>query len=339
MAAARHPMLPRPLRVVALILTAVFVALAGLWGCLALFYQGPGGLVMAALWALLSLAIFGLIMLRRRPFRAACVYAVLFAALLFWWQTVLPSNNRDWADDVARTTTGMIDGDRVVLSNVRNFQWRSTTDYTPAWKTRSYALDQLTAVDLILSYWSGPAIAHTLVSFGFADGRFVTFSVEIRKERTEAFSEIGGFFKQFETSVVAADERDIVFLRTNIRKEDVYLYRIRMPAAAMRSLFLAYVDEANGLAKEPRFYHTITANCTTIVYKMMNRIVAGLPLDYRLLFSGYLPDYIAEVGGFTPGVSLDELKRRSAISLRGQEAGNSSDFSRLIRKGIPGIDG
>lgn len=330
-------MLPRPLRIAAVVLAAVLVAFAGLWGCLALFYQASGGPVMAALWGLLTLAAFALIVLRRRPLRTAGIYAVLFAALLFWWQTVLPSNDRDWADDVAEMTTGTVNGEHVTLSNVRNFRWDSTTDYTAAWESRDYALDQLASVDLILSYWSGPAIAHTLVSFGFADGQFVTFSVEIRKERTEAFSEIGGFFKEFETSVVAADERDIVYLRTNVRKEDVYLYRIRMPAAAMRSLFLAYVEEANGLAREPRFYNTVTANCTTIVYKMMNRIVPGLPLDYRLLFSGYLPDYIAEVGGFTPGVPLDELKKRGAISLRGQEAGNSNDFSRLIRKGIPGI--
>lgn len=337
MAAPRLLMLRGPLRVVALILAAVLVAVTGLWGSLALLYQAPGGPVIATLWALLSLVAFALIVLRRRPLHTACIYAALFAVLLFWWQTVLPSNDRDWADDVAEMTTGMVDADRVELSNVRNFQWRSLTDYTAAWETRSYALGQLTSVDLILSYWSGPAIAHTLVSFGFADGQFVTFSVEIRKERTEAFSEIGGFFKEFETSVVAADERDIVYLRTNIRKEDVYLYRIRMPAAAMRSLFLAYVEEANGLAREPRFYNTVTGNCTTIVYKMMNRIVSGLPLDYRLLFSGYLPEYIAEVGGFTPGVSLEELRRRGAISLRGQQAGNSSDFSNLIRKGIPGI--
>ncbi len=315
------------------------VAGAGLWGALALYYRFPGGSLAAAVWALLTLATLVLLFLNRRSLWALGLYGLLLAALLAWWNTVLPRNDRIWADEVAEMTMGVIAGDQVRLHNVRNFEWRGLTDYTIRWEDRTYDLSRLESVDLLLSYWSSPAIAHTLVSFGFADGRFVTFSVEIRKERNEAFSEIGGFFKEFETSVVAADERDIVLLRTNIRKEDVYLYRIRMPAAAIRSLFLAYVEQANDLAAEPRFYNTVTANCTTIVYQMMARIVQGLPLDYRLLFSGYLPDYIAGIGGFTPGVPLDELKRRGAISRRGQEAGDTAGFSTEIRAGVPGIDG
>ncbi|URK88953.1 DUF4105 domain-containing protein [Rhizobium sp. RCAM05350] len=190
----------------------------------------------------------------------------------------------------------------------------------------------------MLSYWSSPAIAHTLVTFGFDDGQFVTFSVEIRKERHESFSEIGGFFKEFEMSVIAADERDIVRVRTNVRKEDVYLYRLNMPKPRMRSLFLSYVDAANGLNETPQYYNTITANCTTIVFAMINHIVSGaLPLDYRLIFSGYLPSYIIDVNGFMPGFTLEQLQSGGAISARAQAADNAPDFSRRIREGVPGI--
>src|SRR5690606_20757462 len=115
-----------------------------------------------------------------------------------------------------------------------NFDWRTETDYTPRWETRRYDLDRLATVDLVLSYWGSPAIAHTLVSFGFDDGEHIVFSVEIRKERDEVFSEVGGFFKQFEMSVVAADERDIVQVRTGVRGEDVFLYNVDMPVSAMR---------------------------------------------------------------------------------------------------------
>lgn len=320
---------------------SLFVLGAGIWGSLALAYQFPGGETLATVaaicWGLLSFSVLTLLLLRRKPLLTAGVYILAFAALLGWWQTVLPRNDRDWADDVSQATSGTISGDQVTLSNVRAFQWRSLTDYTPAWETRSYDLSKLASVDLLLSYWSGPAIAHTLISFGFSDGQYVTFSVEIRKERHEAFSEIGGFFKQFETSVVAADERDIVLLRTNIRKEDVYLYRINMPAAGIRSLFLAYLGKANALAAEPSFYNTVTANCTTIVYQMVARIVDGLPIDYRLLFSGYLPEYIETVGGFMPGFNLAQLREGGAISKRGQAAGDTADFSRAIRAGVPGI--
>ncbi|MDQ0321351.1 drug/metabolite transporter superfamily protein YnfA [Pararhizobium capsulatum DSM 1112] len=319
------------------------VAATSVWGGFALSYRFPGGrgagTTAAAVWALASLAVLALICLRRRRIPSLFVYGLLFVALLVWWNTVKPSNTRDWADEVGQMTTGTVVGNRVDLHNVRNFHWRTEADYDVAWEDRSYQLDQVVSVDLLLSYWSSPAIAHTLISFGFSDGRFVTYSVEIRKERGEAFSEIGGFFKQFETSVIAADERDIVLLRTNIRKEDVYLYRINMPAAAIRSLFLAYVEKTNELAAEPSFYNTVTANCTTIVYQMVARIVDGLPIDYRLLFSGYLPDYIATVGGFTPGFDLTQLRAGGAISRRGQEAGDTPEFSKAIRVGVPGIGG
>jgi len=310
------------------------------WGAVALLYQAPGPspvrLTAAALWVVVSLAVL-FAYLRWRSRLAALIYPVMIAALLFWWGSMPASNNRVWADEVGQMTAGVVNGPEVTLANVRNFDWRTSTDYTVRWENRTYDLDKIASVDLLLSYWSSPAIAHTLVSFGFEDGNFVTFSVEIRKEKHESFSEIGGFFKEFETSVIAADERDIVRVRTNIRKEDVYLYRVNMRKPAMRSLFMAYVDEANGLVETPRFYNTITANCTTIVFAMVSRIVPGLPIDYRLLFSGYLPAYIVGVNGFAPGFTLEQLRAGGAISAGAQAADTAPDFSRRIREGVPGI--
>jgi hypothetical protein len=104
----------------------------------------------------------------------------------------------------------------------------------------------------------------------------------------------------------------------------------------MRSLFLGYIDEANTLVRTPRFYNTITVNCTTLVYQMMQRIVGYLPLSYRLIFSGYLPEYVYRVGGLDQSYSLKELRARGRISERAQEADRSDTFSEDIRRGIPG---
>ena len=186
------------------------------------------------------------------------------------------------------------------------------------------------------SYWDLPAIAHVLVSFGFDDGEFVVFSVEIRKERHEAFSEIGGFFKKFELSIVATDERDAIAVRTNVRGEDAYLYRTRLDDTAARQLFLAFVDEANQLAAKPRFYHTVTANCTTLVFSMMRRIIGELPLDYRLLLSGHLPAYVQTQRGLQLGYSLEQLKTQGRITDRAIAADQATDFSSQIRQGVPG---
>lgn len=324
---------------VLIVLGSLLVVLASLWGVLALGYQLPlaGGakITVQALWCVVALAMLVLLW-RGRPGAGMIGFAVLFAILLFWWSRLEPSNDRLWADDLAQMTFGTVQGTEVTLNNVRNFAWRSEDDYRQRWETRRFDLQQLASVDLITSYWGLPAIAHVLVSFGFEDGRFITFSVEIRKEKGEKFSEIGGFFKEFELSIVATDERDAVRVRSNVRGEDVYLYRVNMPKAAMRELFLSYVEQANRLTREPRFYHTITGNCTTIVFEMMRHIIDGLPMDYRLLLSGYLPGYVEEVGGLMPGHDLDTLRSRGRITDRAIAAGDSADFSRLIRQGVPG---
>ncbi|MDH7797229.1 MULTISPECIES: DUF4105 domain-containing protein [unclassified Beijerinckia] len=315
------------------------IVLTAGWGALALWYQFPGAPVAkwtaVAVWALLALVAIVTLVLGQR--KLPLLYLAALAALLLWWVNITPRNDRLWADDVARATRAEVDPgnpDIVRLTQVRNFDWRSETDYTPRWEARTYDLSRLATVDLVLSYWSSPAIAHTLVSFGFEGGDHVTFSVEIRKQKGQEFSEIGGFFKEFALSLIAADERDIIRLRSNVRKEDVYLYRIGLTRPAMRSLFLSYVDQANSLAETPRWYNTVTANCTTIVYEMVKRIVPGLPLDYRLLFSGYLPEYVYDVGGLVPGHSLDELRRSGRIADRAIAADRDPHFSQAIRAGM-----
>lgn len=336
------PMTRLPRLSILLVLCSLLAWLAVAWGALALWFQVPVDMPairasVAALWVVLtSLALIR--GWRKRRWGGLVLVAIAFAVLLGWWSTLQPSNDRDWADDVAHTTTGTVQGNIVTLSHVRDFDWRSENHYTPKWETRSYDLDRLKSVDMILSYWMGPAIAHTLVSFGFDDGEQLVFSVEIRKERDEAFSALGGFFKKFETSVIAARERDIVRVRTNARGEDDFLYRIDMPPEAMRSLFLAYIDEANTLSRKPQFYNTLTANCTTIVYHMVQRIIYGLPLDYRVVLSGYLPSYVYEVGGLIDSVPLEELTARGRITDRARAADRDPNFSAAIRQGVPGTE-
>jgi hypothetical protein len=308
------------------------------WGVLALWFQVRGGRlsrsIVVTLWGLFGLVM--LIMIARGAVAAgALTFAVAFGALLVWWHRIPPSNDRDWKDDVARMTTGLVEGDQVTLQNVRCFDWRTREDYTQRWETRTYDLSRLRSVDMILSYWSMAAIAHVIISFGFDDGEQVAFSVEIRPEKTEKFSEIGGFFKEFELVILACDERDVIRVRTNVRGEDDYLYRIRMPVANIRSLFVAYVNEANKLSRTPRFYNTITVNCTTLVYHMMKRIVGHLPFDFRLLLSGYLPGYVYRVGGLDSRYSPAELRAFGRISERARQSDRSPCFSAEIRAGIP----
>jgi Domain of unknown function (DUF4105) len=326
------------LRAAATVLSSLIIIFPAIWGGFALSFQIQGGRffkgLSVVLWGAFSFAMLTAVWQGRFTV-GVIAFTVALVGLLVWWTRLTPTNDHDWADDVARITTGTVDGSQVTLHDVRNFDWRSQTDYTQRWETRTYDLDHVRTVDMIMSYWKGPAIAHMLISFGFDDGEQVVFSVEVRRQRTQAFSEIGGFFKEFELSIIAADERDVVRLRTNVRGEDVYLYRLQLPQEAMRSLFLGYVGEANSLIDSPRFYNTIAVNCTTLVYQMMKRIVGGLPLDHRLLFSGYLPKYVYRVGGLDRRYSLEELRRLGRITERARISDRSESFSADIRRGIP----
>jgi Domain of unknown function (DUF4105) len=315
----------------------VLLALAA-WAGAALWFQAPGrpwarqGLV--ALWLLFSVVmVAGLWAAHARA--SLLAFGLAFAALQVWWHTLRPSNERAWADDVAHVSHGEVDGDALTLHNVRNFRWRSRTDYTQRWETRRYDLSRLHSLDMITSYWRSRAIAHLLFSFGFTDGEHVVFSVEIRRKQGEAFNEIGGFFKEFELSIIAADERDVIAVRTNVRGEDDYLYRLRLPPADIRALFMAYLEQANRLVRTPRFYNTVTVNCTTLVYRMLRQIVGALPMSYRVVFSGFLPEYVYSLGGLDGRYTPAELRELGRITERAKQDGGSERFSAAIRTGIP----
>jgi len=320
-------------RAVLFVVTALVTVLSGAWGTLALWYQLPGSAVARTLggatWALavIALAVFAI---SRRSWLPLGIYAAMYGALLIWWASIAPSNNRVWSDDVARMLTGHVQGNAVTLDNVRNFTWRTDDDYDAHWETRHYDLDRLVSADAVLSYWGSKAIAHAMISFGFDDGSHVVFSVEIRKKRGDQYSSIGGFFRQFETTLVAADERDIIRVRTNVRGEDDYLYPLRMDKATMRALFLSYVQAANTLSVTPAFYNTITSNCTTIVYRMARQIDPGLPWDARLLLTGYLPEYLYKIGAVDRSIPVEQLRQRGRITDKARNA-SASDFSRAIR--------
>ncbi|MFC3607881.1 Lnb N-terminal periplasmic domain-containing protein [Stutzerimonas tarimensis] len=323
-------------------LAKVLVSLAGLlfttWGALALHYRlawpAPLVHVAVALWCLLGLALLVLLW-RRAAGSALAGFLVGFGVLLLWWQGLEPAAELDWAPEVAEMASGSLEGNQLLMRNVRNFDWRSEDDFTEAWETRRYDLDRLVSVDLFTSYRGLPAIAHVILSFGFDNGRFLAFSVEARREYGEAWSEIGGFFKEYELSIIATDERDAIRLRTNVRGEQVYLYRLNMGHTTLRALLLSYMEQANALQDRPRFYNTLTANYTTLVFDMAQRLIGGLPLDPRLGLSGYLPGYLERLGALTSGYSLEELRTLGHVNVRAWQAGHDEAFSLRIRQGVP----
>jgi hypothetical protein len=239
---------------------------------------------------------------------------------------------------VALLPFATFDGDLVTIHNIRNFEYRSETDYTPRYYDKTYDLRKLDSVDLIAVYWMGDAIAHIMASFGFADQDFVTVSIETRKERGESYDTVRGFFRQYELTYIVGDERDLIRLRTNYRKdppEEAYLYRTNAPPENVRRLFLSYFQEINELKDRPAFYNSLTTNCTTNVLRHSRVNPGNHRYSWKILLSGYAPLYTYELGRLDTRLPFDELKRRSHINAAAQAADQAADFSQQIRVGVP----
>lgn len=273
----------------------------------------------------------------RRYWAAFMVMAGVVAAA--WWWLIPPSNTRDWQDDVKVLPWAEINGDSVTVHNIRNIDYRSEYDYTVRHYDRNFSLTTLQSVDLFLVYWGSPAIAHTMVSFGFADGSYLSFSIETRKEIGEAYSAVKGFFKQFELTYVVADERDIVRLRTNYRQgEDVYLYRLLVPLDFARKVLLDYLGEVNDLRETPQWYRAIFTNCTTSILRHTTPYNPDPQFDWRFIVNGYLDEMLYERGLIDQSLPFAELKKNSMINRQARLADTAESFSGLIRAGLPAME-
>ena len=295
-------------------------------------------------------------------------YASVWFIGLSWFFSIEAKTERHWQPDVSEVVSYSRDAtnpDLITFTNVRNFDWYSgaTEDditSTQRWETRTVDMSKLSGVDVFNSYWMGPLIAHTLVSFRFEDDRPLAFSFEIRKEEDEKFSALAGFFRRFELILIAAEERDIVYTRSNARGEQVYLFPIsHLQQSEVKALFELYLSAADDLDAQPAWYNTLTSNCTNIIFYMA-RIVSGerLPWDYRIWVSGWLPNYLYEVGMLdtdtgavqtgasknTEQWSMETWYERTHINPKVvgfdntvtlDTSHNSAQFSKQIRQGIP----
>jgi hypothetical protein len=311
------------------------------WGAGVLAYAGPGGpRVRTALVIMLALVGMGALVASRGDisrWRAVLPLAAVLALVAGWWSSLRPSNDRAWQPEVAVLPFATIDGDAVTVHNIRDFQYRTETEFSPRYYDRTFDLRRLEGVDLVAAYWMGPAIAHLFLTFGFG-GDYLAISIEARKERSEGYSALAGFFRQYELIYVVADERDAIGVRTNYRKdppEDVYVFRTAGSIDRARRVFLDYMRAINDLRERPRFYNTLTTNCTNVILTHTRVNPGHLPFSWKILLSGHAPEYAYDAGRLDRRLPFAELKLRSKVNAAAQAADQAPDFSRRIRAGLP----
>lgn len=256
---------------------------------------------------------------------------LIFLAVYF---SIRPSNDRDWTPDQSILATAEIDGNAITFRNIRNFEYRSTTDYTPSYYDKTFDLEKIKAVYFIVEPFSGyKGAAHTFLSFEFEGDNFVAVSVEIRKEKGEIFSAYKGLMRQYELMYVIADERDVVKLRSNFRKDLVYVYPAKTTKEKMQALFLDIANRVNELAEKPEFYNTITNTCTTNIFSHVNRITPGrIPLSTELLLPENSDRKAFELGLIDTDItSFEDVRKAFLINERAEQFADDPQFSLRIR--------
>lgn len=318
-----------------ILLTAVMWAFGALW-----FDLPWSGLrhTAAIMFAVMTLIVLVISRIKKRPWSGKAVIAASVGVTALWWSSLKPSQERDWQAEVARLPWAEIEGDRITLHNVRNFDHRRATDLEQGWQTRAFHLSQITGVDIFINYWGSPWMAHPIISFQIAGDKPVCFSIETRKEKGEGYSAIGGLYRQFELYYVVADERDVVRLRAAIRPgETSYLYRTRMSPERARQRFMEYVRTVNSLHQQPRWYHAVSSNCTTAI-RGQREAGDRLPWDWRMLVNGKGDELLYDQKLIVDeGLPFSQLRIRALINEAAAQADESPDFSAAIRKNRPGF--
>ena len=324
------------LRFFVCVLALIAAVLCAAWAFGALYFDFPKAGPFAAI--LFVIALLAIVIFVRGKLRKFAIVFGAFAVVVSWWLTLKPSNDRAWQPDVAQTAWADINGDEVTIHNVRNCDYRTETDFTPHWETRTVRLSQITGMDVAINYWGSPWIAHPIVSFQFSDGLPLCFSIEVRKAIGQKYSTLAGFYRQYALIYVVADERDVIRLRTNYRREDVYLYRTLASPDQARQRFREYIGTLNALHENPRWYNAVTENCTTSI-RAQRAAKLRIRWDWRILLNGKADEMLYQDHAVaTGGLPFGELKQRSLINERARAADQDPDFSRIIREGLPRSD-
>lgn len=299
----------RSLRLLPLI---IWTALA-IWGMGVVYYCLPGGTWL--FYVYLLILAFAFLERKRRYIRYIMVGLVLMINVFYL--CIPATNDRLWLPSWSRLPYGQLEGNTLVIENVRDFSYRTPDDFDVRYKTGRYDLDKLQSLYFGVCHWDGiKLISHTMLSFGFEGGEYLALSAETRLAEGDKQGSLPGLFKQFGYQYIFATEPDIFALRTNYRHEDLYLYKVVLSPEKIRIILLDFVLRANALHEHPEFYNTLTHNCTS---GLLPSVEKALPLAHynpTILLNGLLDRRMFQNGWILesyPFSSFEKYKEFSRI--------------------------
>ena len=324
-------------KLIIVLVIAPSLLLVSIWSALAITYAGVSDQNIR--WALgSSFAIVFFVSFFCFPKRIVTALCLLAAggAVFWWWTNLTPSHNRNWEPLAAVLPRVRIEGDIATVQSIRSFKYLAPDDFTPEYYDKTFDLNKLQTLDLIISYWGdGKLTAHSMLSFGFKDGEYLCVSVEARPEEGEEYYGIAGMFRKYELIYVLGDEMDLIGSRTGVRREKVYLYPTKTLPSDVRKLFEKIAGRVNQIADAPEFYNTLTDNCTTCLAYSGQAIVPPNSFDYRLLLNGYVDQMAYENGWIASDDPFEETRKRHHINKYVRDKFDIAHFSRRIRPHLP----
>ena len=330
----------RIVRVLAFSVAWLLISLLTLWAVAALYVDCRISALRIPLAGIYLVAILSIAFNVRGRLRKMLAVLICWCVVLGWWLSLKPTNQANWQQNVSRTAWAEVSGNLVSIHNFRDCDYRTENDYIDCWIDRSFDLSQIRGADLFLTNWGLKYVSHPILSFDFGDNQHIAFSIEVRYKVGQSYSAFLGFFRQFELIFITADERDVIRLRTNVRKgEEVYLYRTRIAPATARAVFLTYVRYLNKLRDHPEWYNALTRNCTTTLDRQIASDMSDpKPWNYQIVLNGTLDKLLYDRDRLvTEGLSFPELKRRAHINSAAQAANDPKDYSAIIRRGRVGF--
>lgn len=320
--------------------------LLGLWTALALFFTFPLSFWPATILAIGVVVLFASALGERffvagrsgvawRDVRRSVAALAVTAGVAVWFfGFVTPRTNEEWIDKHSRVPHVEIEGDKVHVSNVRNFKWRTESDFTPAHYDRTYDASAITSMYFILSPIAElRPVSHVWLGFGFSDGQHVAISVEARGVKERPFGLFQSMFRQFQLIYVVGDEQDVIGLRGAIWENEVRMYPVRSTPDRMRAIFLDMMERAHSLEEHPEFYNLFTNNCmNNVSYHVRRNSGYPVPSDWRLMLTGFSDRLAFDYGFLDTELPFEKAREAYRIDKWMRETPLDDQFSQKLRE-------
>ena len=230
----------------------------------------------------------------------------------------VPRADRDWAPDHAVPAQIHLTPEDAKIQRLRDFRHRTTGVPVEAYRDEVVALDDVRRVWLVVAHFSRAwrGLAHVLLSFELAGGRYIAISIEARRRRGQPYSIIGGFLRRFEVTYVVGTESDLLGARA-VAGERLHLYPIKAEPEQARALFLDMLLGAEARRRFPAFYHTVAHNCATVLREHVNRVLPDrLPFGRAVIFPGYADGVALARGLLDTDLPLESARTRFRVDER-----------------------